>query len=94
MGLLETLKSWLGVGGDTASEPDTVADDTPSEEPKLDPNGATETRVTSTDSAVDALKQTRTEAADTVEGDDQPPVADETIDNEPAPESTDGKPEE
>ena len=94
MGLLETLKSWFGVGGDTASEPDTVTDDTPSEEPKLDPNGATETRVTSTDSAVDALKQTRTEAADTVEGDDEPPVADETIDDELAPESTDGKPEE
>ena len=94
MGLLETLKSWFGVGGDTASEPDTVTDDTPSEEPKLDPNGATETRVTSTDSAVDALKQTRTEAADTVEGDDEPPVADETIDDEPALESTDGKPEE
>ena len=94
MGLLETLKSWFGVGGDTASEPDTVTDDTPSEEPKLDPNGATETRVTSTDSAVDALKQTRTEAADTVEGDDEPPVADETIDNEPDPKSTDGKPEE
>ena len=94
MGLLETLKSWFGVGGDTASEPDTVTDDTPSEEPKLDPNGATETRVTSTDSAVDALKQTRTEAADTVEGDDEPPAAGETIDDKPVPESTDGKPEE
>ena len=94
MGLLETLKSWFGVGGDTASEPDTVTDDTPSEEPKLDPNGATETRVTSTDSAVDAPKQTRTEAGDTAEGDDEPPTAGETIDDEPAPESTDGKPEE
>ena len=101
MGLLATLKSWLGVGGDTASEPDTATDDTPSEEPKLDPNGATETRVTSTDSAVDALKQTRTEAAETAEGDDtaegdndDSPAAGETIDDEPAPETTDPKPEE
>ena len=69
MGLLATLKSWLGFGGDAAGDADTATDDTPSEEPKLDPNGATETRVKSTDSAVDALKQTRSEAAET-DGDD------------------------
>jgi hypothetical protein len=69
MGLLDTLKSWLGVGGDADSEPDTTTDDSQREEPKLDPSGATETRVKSTDSAVDALKQTRTEAAET-EADD------------------------
>jgi len=63
MGLLATLKSWLGIGDDTASEADTATDDTP-EEPKLDPTGATETRVKTTDSAVDALKQTRSEAAE------------------------------
>ena len=75
MGLLDTLKSWLGFGGDTASETDTVTDETPSEEPKLDPNGATETRVKSTDSAVDALKQTRSEAAegDVADGDEPAP---------------------
>ncbi|TQQ80792.1 hypothetical protein [Halonotius roseus] len=92
MGLLATLKSWLGFGGDAASEADAETDDTPSEEPKLDPNGATETRVKSTDSAVDALKQTRNEAAETAEtaeGD----VADG---DEPAPdgETADAKPEE
>ncbi|MFQ3475963.1 hypothetical protein HKK80_06845 [Halonotius sp. F2-221B] len=69
MGLLDTLKSWLGLGGDTASETDTATDETPTEEPKLDPSGATETRVKSTDSAVDALKQTRSEAAETAAGD-------------------------
>ena len=36
-------------------------DDAPSEEPKLDPRGARETRVKTTDTAVDALKQTRNE---------------------------------
>ena len=95
MGLLETLKSWFGVGGDTASEPDTVTDDTPSEEPKLDPNGATETRVTSTDSAVDALKQTRTDATETPKSNDnESSPAGETSDEKPAAETTDAKPEE
>ena len=95
MGLLDTLKSWLGGGGDDASEPDTATDDTPSEEPKLDPNGATETRVKSTDSAVDALKQTRTDATETPESDDNESTpAGETSDEKPAAETTDVKSEE
>jgi len=68
MGLLATLKSWLGLGSDTDNKADAETAETPTEEPKLDPNGATETRVKTTDSAVDALKQTRSEAAE-VDGD-------------------------
>jgi len=90
MGLLDTLKSWLGFG-DRADSNEAAAptDETSSEEPKLDPNGATETRVKSTDSAVDALKQTRSEAAETAAGD----VADG---DEPAPdgETADANPEQ
>ena len=64
MGLLATLKSWLGLGSDTDNKADAETAETPTEEPKLDPNGATETRVKTTDTAVDALKQTRSEAAE------------------------------
>ncbi|MDB2270508.1 hypothetical protein PM032_05655 [Halorubrum ezzemoulense] len=88
MGLLDTLRSWLGLGGDgdgdadgdgdphanaevdtpAADETDgSAADETGTEaaaEPKLDPSGVTETRVESTDSAVDALKQARNEGGD------------------------------
>ena len=94
MGLLNTLKSWLGSGGDAASEPDAATEDTPSEEPKLDPNGATETRVRSTDSAVDALKQTQT-AAETPESDDNESTSSgETSDEEPPAETADANLEE
>lgn len=94
MGLLNTLKSWLGSGGDAASEPDAATEDTPSEEPKLDPNGATETRVKSTDSAVDTLKQTRT-AAGTPESDDNESTSSgETSDEEPPAETADANLEE
>lgn len=58
MGLLDSLKTWLGVGKDVENEDDTETTNSP-EEPKLDPNGATETRVKTTDTAVEALKQTR-----------------------------------
>lgn len=90
MGLLNTLKSWLGSGGDAASEPDAATEDTPSEEPKLDPNGATETRVKSTDSAVDALKQTRTAESD----DNESTSSGETSDEEPPAETADANLEE
>lgn len=95
MGLLNTLKSWLGSGGDAASEPDAATEDTPSEEPKLDPNGATETRVKSTDSAVDTLKQTRTVAAETPGSDDNESTSSgETSDEEPPAETADANLEE
>lgn len=58
MGLLDTLKSWLGVGTDGKTD-DQDKTTSSSEEPKLDPNGATETRIETTDAAVDALKQTQ-----------------------------------
>jgi len=90
MGLLDTLKSWLGLDDRADSnDADAATGDTPSEEPKLDPSGATETRVKSTDSAVDALKQTRSETAETAAGD----VADG---DEPAPdgETADANPEQ
>ncbi|MDB2240789.1 hypothetical protein [Halorubrum ezzemoulense] len=88
MGLLDTLRSWLGLGGDGDADADgdgdphanaevdtpaadetdgSAADETGTEaaaEPKLDPSGVTETRVESTDSAVDALKQARNEGGD------------------------------
>ncbi|MDB2243335.1 hypothetical protein PM076_07585 [Halorubrum ezzemoulense] len=94
MGLLDTLRSWLGLGGDADADGDgdphanaevdtpaadetdgSAADETGTEaadetgteaaaEPKLDPSGVTETRVESTDSAVDALKQARNEGGD------------------------------
>jgi hypothetical protein len=69
MGLLDTLRSWLEVGGTADSETDTPPDDTADDEPTLDPSGATETRVKTTDTAVDALKETRNEA-DRAEGDE------------------------
>jgi len=62
MGLLDTLKTWLGVGSNDDNETDTPTDHTDSEEPKLDPNGVTETRIKTTDTAVDALKETRSES--------------------------------
>lgn len=61
MGLVDTLKTWLEGGSTTDKQTDTPTDDTDSEEPKLDPNGATETRIKTTDTAVDALKETRSE---------------------------------
>jgi len=61
MGLINTLKSWLGLRENTDDEGGPAIDDAPSEEPKLDPSGARETRVKTTDTAVDALKQTRNE---------------------------------
>jgi hypothetical protein len=69
MGLLDTLRSWLEVGGAADNETDTPPDDTADDEPTLDPSGATETRVKTTDTAVDALKETRNEA-DRAEGDE------------------------
>jgi len=83
MGLLDTLRSWLGFGDDADSGSTPPTDTTQSEQPKLDPDGATETRVKSTDSTVDALKQTRSEAAETVAGNDESTV-----------EPTDANPEE
>ena len=73
MGLLDTLRSWLGIDGAADSETDTSPDDTADDEPTLDPSGATETRVKTTDTAVDALKETRNEAdrADSDESKDQ-----------------------
>lgn len=61
MGLLDTLKSWLGVGTGGKTEDQNKTTSSP-EEPKLDPNGATETRIETTDAAVDALKQTQDKA--------------------------------
>lgn len=61
MGLLDTLKSWLGLREETDDEADTTIDDPSPEEPKLDPSGARETRVKTSDTAVDALKRTRNE---------------------------------
>lgn len=61
MGLLDTLKSWLGVGTDGKTDNQDKTNSS-SEEPKLDPNGATETRIETTDAAVDALKQTQDKA--------------------------------
>lgn len=77
MGLLDTLKSWFGLDGTADATDADAATDEPSEEPKLDPNGATETRVKTTDTAVDALKQTRSEAAESADGDDADANADE-----------------
>lgn len=75
MGLVETLRSWLGLGGDAdQTETETAAGDTvPTDasgeagadadrEPRLDPEGAAETRVETTEHAVDALKQARNTA--------------------------------
>lgn len=69
MGLLDTLKSWLGLGDDADDEADAPIDDTPPEEPKLDPSGANETRIKTSDTAVDALKQTRSEMDEMDESD-------------------------
>ncbi|WP_418282941.1 hypothetical protein [Halorubrum sp. DTA98] len=71
MGLLDTLASWLGLRDENdGTEDGSVTDDVVDDEPKLDPDGVTETRVTTTDAAVDALKRTRSEADDTEETDD------------------------
>lgn len=61
MGLLDSLKSWLGLREDPDDEADSAIDDPSPAEPKLDPSGARETRVKTTDTAVDALKRTRNE---------------------------------
>lgn len=59
MGLLDTLKSWLGLRDDADDEADAPIEDSSVKEPKLDPSGANETRIKTTDTAVDALKRTR-----------------------------------
>jgi len=98
MGLIERLTSWLGLGGD-ADRPeaetaagDTATADAPDEdadgEPRLDPEGATETRVETTGAAVDALREARntadtpggaetTEKTETTERTDLPNADDE-----------------
>lgn len=90
MGLIETLKLWLGFGGnDDRMEAETVPGDTDTadaldeaaadagEEPRLDPKGATETRVETTGSTVDALREARKttdtpRSAETTEAGDPP----------------------
>jgi len=78
MGLIETLTSWLGLGGDAdrtdgenaagdAATTDAVDEDAAEAagaggEPRLDPKGATETRVETTETAVDALREARNAA--------------------------------
>lgn len=63
MGPIEHLRSWLArlLGGsdDSADEaPDESDSDTP-DSGGLDPSGATETRTTGADDAVEALRETR-----------------------------------
>jgi hypothetical protein len=95
MGLIETLKSWVGLGGDDdRTEAETTAGDTDTAdafdedaadaggEPRLDPEGATETRVETTATAVDALREARKTAntpgrAETTEAGDPPKADDE-----------------
>ena len=65
MKLIETLRSWLGLGGDAdQTETDTAEEGASDagEEPRLDPAGATETRVETTEGAVDALREARSAA--------------------------------
>ncbi len=64
MALLDRVASWLGLRDDTDTTTESRSDDTASEGPKLDPDKATETRGRTTESAVEALKQTRQEASD------------------------------
>ncbi|OYR78648.1 hypothetical protein DJ71_17300 [Halorubrum sp. E3] len=89
MGVIETLRSWLGLGGNADREEaettagDTATADPPAEdaadadgEPRLDPEGATETRVETTETAVDALREARNaddedSSGDTVDADDR-----------------------
>ena len=69
MGLIERLKSWLGLGDDAdRTEAETAAsdagagdatDEDADGEPRLDPEGATETRIETTGAAVDALRDAR-----------------------------------
>lgn len=60
MGLLTRLRAWLGSDPDDEPTEATAPDD--DAEPKLDPNGVTERRVTTDETAVEALKQTRNDA--------------------------------
>ena len=81
MGLIDALKSWLGLreeANDEAAETiDETAPQESTEEPKLDPSGATETRVKTTDTAVDALKRTQNETADTDTSETSDPTTEE-----------------
>lgn len=97
MGLIGTLKSWLGFGGDdNQTEADTGAGDTETsdaldggradagKEPRLDPEGATETRVETTGSTVDALREARKTAdtprtVETTEAGDPPNTNEENV---------------
>jgi len=87
MGLIERLKSWLGLGDDAdRTEAETAAGDAGAAdasdwdadgEPRLDPEGATETRVETTEAAVDALREARnagetTGSHETAEASDRP----------------------
>mgnify|MGYP000530017432 CR=1 FL=1 len=78
MKLIETLRSWLGLGGDAdQTETDTAEEGASDagEEPRLDPAGATETRVETTEGAVDALREARS-AADAADAGDASDVGD------------------
>jgi len=72
MGLLETIRLWLGFDDDIDRDDSKITtDETTEAEPQLDPNGATETQGKTTDTAVDALKEmrARTVADDTADTD-------------------------
>lgn len=78
MGLLDRIKAWI-TGGSTTQDTDERADssgegesETDSESPpKLDPSGVTETRVDSTDSAVEELLKTRQETSEKAEAESE-----------------------